>query len=204
MNNRKYIQILQFIETYGGEKYKKIEKCKSDQERNYMLQGAEEGKKARASFEEIVKEIGLGCELEHGKITQWQNSGNFVRYFWCQLKDAEHIDNNISISVFAESSGEGLRFRVSVELAVEKASISEKDAYKQILDIPLKDNLVYISGGNNEEEFRLLDVQDNTAVQKLNLKKVQVSFVVNKDDCKDDEKNHHTGIRCKYRSHTRG
>jgi hypothetical protein len=37
-----------------------------------------------------------------------------------------------------------LRFRVSVELAVEKASISEKDAYKQILDIPLKDNLVYI------------------------------------------------------------
>ena len=63
MNNRKYIQILQFIETYGGEKYKKIEKCKSDQERNYMLQGAEEGKKARASFEEIVKEIGLGCEL---------------------------------------------------------------------------------------------------------------------------------------------
>ena len=57
---------------------------------------------------------------------------------------------------------------------------------KVLLDIPLKEGLVYISGGNNEDEFRLLDIHDNDEVKKLNLKKVQVSFIVNKEDCRDD------------------
>ena len=186
MNNHKYIQILQFLETYGGEKYKKIEKCKSEEEKAYMLEGAENGKNARASFEEIVREIGSKCRLEVQKVTQWQNSGNFVRYFWCQLKDSDYLESNISLSVFAESTSEALRFRVSVELAVEKSSNDEKEAYKKLLNLPLKTGLVYISGGNNEDEFRVLEEFDNNKVKKLNLKKVQVSYLVNKEDYDND------------------
>ena len=32
--NQRYVQILQFLETYGGEKYKTIDKCKTVEEKN--------------------------------------------------------------------------------------------------------------------------------------------------------------------------
>lgn len=187
MDNPKYSQVLLFLKKYGGEKYKMIKKCKSDKEKAYMEEGAELGKRARASFEEIINEIQKRFGLKPGKITQWQNSGSFVRYLWCQLKDSKYLQNNISLSVFAENAKNDLRYRVSVELAVEKASASEIENYRSILDLPLKENLVYVSGGNNESVFEVLSVHNNEEVKRLNLKKVQVSFIVPLDGYNNDD-----------------
>jgi hypothetical protein len=133
MNDQSYKDILSYLKQYGGEKYKKLEKCKSTQEQSYMTSGAEAGKRARARFAELVDAMSLSCGLEKGKITQWQNSGTFVSYFWCQLKERKYIDDNISISLFAEKADGVFRFRVSVELAIESASQQEREKYKKIL-----------------------------------------------------------------------
>lgn len=68
--NSKYSQILLFLKEYGGEKYRMIKKCKSEKEEAYMREGAEQGKQARSSFEDIVSKIQSRINLEPGKITQ--------------------------------------------------------------------------------------------------------------------------------------
>ena len=185
--NESYIAILQYLKEYGGEKYKALDKCNSTDEKKYMAVGSENGKTARELFSEIVGQIRDSFSLIPGKITQWQNSGNFVKYFWCQLKKEEYIDDNISISLFAEKTTECVRFRVSVELAMDKSSYEEIQKYKRILDLPLAKDLSYISGGNNDSVFETLEIKDNNKVKALNLKKVQVSYVLSEDMCKTNE-----------------
>ena len=75
---------------------------------------------------------------------------------------------------------------MSVELAVENSSTEERDNYRRILEIPLKDNLVYISGGNNANEFKVLDERDNNQVRNANYKKVQVSQIIDESEWNSD------------------
>lgn len=185
MSDSKYLQVLDYLRTYGGKQYKKAEKCESPEELAFMEKGSEEGKKARNSFTGMVQLLNNKTDLSPEKITQWQNSGVFVSYFWCQLKRIEAKDSNISLSLFAEKSDQGYRFRASIELAVNHSTEQEKTSYRKILDIPLDDKLVYISGGNNESDFRTLEEKDNKVVKQMNLKKVQVSFVINEQLCSD-------------------
>ena len=88
--------------------------------------------------------------------------------------------------MFAEKADGTYRFRVSVELAVENSSTEERDNYRKILEIPLKDNLVYISGGNNANEFKVLDERDNNQVRDANYKKVQVSQIIDESEWNSD------------------
>ena len=178
MGNNTYNQILDFIETYGGNQYKMLKKCNPGQELDYMTKGSESGKAAREAFTSIVNTIGTSFDLKAGKVTQWQNSGTFVSYFWSQLKRAKYEDSKISLSLFAEKGQESIRFRASVELAVESAEDTDKESYKKILELPLKHGLTYISGGNNESEFRIIDETDNKVVKDAKYKKVQVSYIM--------------------------
>ena len=186
MKNHSYHEILSYLKEFSGEKYKMLKKCNSDEERAYMEKGAEAGRIARSGFSELVNSMSEQFNLKPGKITQWQNSGTFVSYFWCQLKESEYADSNISLSLFAEKADGTYRFRVSVELAVENSSTEERDNYRRILEIPLKDNLVYISGGNNANEFKVLDERDNNQVRDANYKKVQVSQIIDESEWNSD------------------
>ena len=182
-----YLCILDFLKTYSGNQYKKLPKCKTDVERSYMINGSEAGKKAGRAFSTLVKLIEHEYGFQDNKVVQWQNSGTFVSYFWCQMKRSEYKDSHISLSLFAEKTGENYRFRVSIELAVENAEDKDQIAYKRLLDMPLKDRLVYISGGNNEKEFRILEERDNNTVKELGLKKVQVSYVFDEKQYINDD-----------------
>ena len=188
MGNNTYYRILDFIEAYGGTQYKMLKKCTPGHELEYMTKGSEAGKAAREAFTAIVNTIGTSFDLKAGKVTQWQNSGTFVSYFWSQLKRAKYKDSNISLSLFAEKGQESIRFRASVELAVEGAEDTDKESYKKILELPLKSGLTYISGGNNESEFRIIDETDNKVVKDAKYKKVQVSYIIEKKQVTDDEK----------------
>ncbi len=181
-----YLCILSFLKKYSGNQYKSIEKCVTDQERMYMTDGSNSGKKARTTFESLVKTIETKYGFEHDRITQWQNSGVFVSYFWCQMKRPEKKESQISLSLFAEKNGGNFRFRLSIELAVGKATKNDFLVYRHLLDIPLHEDLIYISGGNNESEFKELSERNNEIVKQLGLKKVQVSFIYNEDQYVDD------------------
>ena len=187
MGNNTYYQILDFIETYSGNQYKMLKKCSPGQELDYMTKGSESGKAAREAFTAIVNAISASFGLKAGRITQWQNSGTFVSYFWSQLKREKYEDSKISLSLFAEKGQESIRFRASVELAVESAEDTDKESYRKILELPLKPGLIYISGGNNEDEFRIIDETDNNVVKAAKYKKVQVSYIINKNQVTDDE-----------------
>ena len=187
MGNNTFYQILDFIETYGGSQYKMLKKCSPGQELDYMTKGSESGKAAREAFTAIVNTISASYGLKAGRITQWQNSGTFVSYFWSQLKREKYEDSKISLSLFAEKGQESIRFRASVELAVESAEDTDKESYRKILELPLKPGLTYISGGNNEDEFRIIDETDNNVVKAANYKKVQVSYIIDKNQVTEDE-----------------
>ncbi len=94
-----------------------------------MVSGSEAGKFARAQFTELVEIIEKSCSFEHDKVTQWQNSGTYVSYLWCQMKRKEHKDSQISMSLFAEKGNDFLRFRLSIELAMAAASTSDITTY---------------------------------------------------------------------------
>lgn len=187
MNEYNYQMILEFLQQYGGKQYKKQDKCTSDEERAFMTSGYSSGQQARASFTRLVDYVANRHSLLYDRVTQWQNSGVFVRYFWCQLKQVEFKDRQISLSLFAESAEGQLRYRVSVELATDKAIASDVSAYRKLLDKPLESGLVYVSGGNNESEFRVLESHDNLAVKSLGLKKVQVSSIVQQSQFANDD-----------------
>ena len=187
MDNNTYYRILDFIEAYGGNQYKMLKKCTPGHELEYMTKGSEAGKAAREAFTAIVNTIGTSFNLKAGKVTQWQNSGTFVSYFWSQLKREKYEDSKISLSLFAEKGQESIRFRASVELAVESAEDTDKESYRKILELSLKPGLTYISGGNNEAEFRIIDETDNNVVKAANYKKVQVSYIIDKKQVTDDE-----------------
>lgn len=187
MNEQNYQMILEFLHQYGGKQYKRQDKCTSDDERAFMVSGYKSGQEARAGFTRIADSVAEEHGLLYDRITPWQNSGVFVRYFWCQLKQADYKERQISLSLFAESAEGQLRYRVSVELATDKATASDVSAYRKLLDKPLDPELVYVSGGNNESEFRVLDSHDNTAVKSLGLKKVQVSYIVPQSQFANDE-----------------
>lgn len=91
----------------------------------------------------------------------------------------------ISLSLFAEKYDKKFRFRIGIELYDSKANEKDKERFKRLLDIPLKDDLVYIEGGNNDGVFREIDEHDNTKVKDKKYKKVQVSYVA--PDGLDDE-----------------
>ena len=175
---REYLKVLEYIKTYGGEKYKRAEKCKNEIESQYMSEGADAGKEARDIFTEIANELSSIYNLEIERITQWQNSGNFVSYFWAQLKRAEHKNSHISLSLFAEKFEELYRYRLSVELEEKNSSSEDKKLYKKQLNLPLENGLVYISGGNNDGEFEVLKEKDNIKVSQNNYKKVQISYIL--------------------------
>lgn len=174
-------KVLEYLSTYSGEKYKKQEKCKDEAERNWMSSARKAGEEAYHIFIDLANHIAEKTGFEYGRVTQWQNSGTFVSYFWVQLKKPQYSEKNISLSLFAEKASAGVRFRLSVELADEKSDNAEKEHYKRILDIPLKEDLVYITGGNNNGSFEILDERDNTAVKLKNYKKVQVSYILPND-----------------------
>ena len=187
MSNSQYIQILDFLDVYGGNQYKMLKKCTPGAELDYMTKGSDAGKNARKLFSEIVALIASKYDLKMDKITQWQNSGTFVSYFWCPLKREKYQDSNISLSLFAEKGTEAIRFRASVELTVATAGQTDKDSYKRILELPLAEGLTYISGGNNEAEFKIIDETDNIKVSNAKYKKVQVSFIVNRNKVVSDD-----------------
>ena len=186
MADNKYLHILNYLEEYGGEQYKRLERCRNAEERSFMEKGSWEGRTARSAFTDLVQLLENRTGFKAERISQWQNSGTFVSYLWCQLKKTVALDSNISLSLFAEKNNGASRFRVSVELAVEHASIEEKGAYRRILDIPLDHGLVYVSGGNNESEFRILSESNNEVVKQMQLRKVQVSFVLDKSRCSEE------------------
>ncbi len=187
MENNKYLDIISFIKKYHGEKYKDPQKCRTIDERQYMLVGAEKGKKARNLFTELADIIQKEYSLSYDRVTQWQNSGTFVSYFWCQLKKPEHKDSQISISLFAESADEKYRFRVSVEIANSKATELDKGRYRRLLDIPKDDEFVYIKGGNNESDFEVLEESSHIKVKEENYKKIQVSYILNEQNIGSEE-----------------
>lgn len=176
-----YKKIIEYLKEYSGQQYKKQEKCKDAAEEKYMQDGAEKGREARQIFTDIANSIEEDNDLIAGKITQWQNSGTFVSYFWTQLKKQEYEDSNISISLFAEKAYGDYRIRLSVELAVEKSSDREKVQYRKLLDLPLDDGLVYVSGGNNDGKFEVLSERNNEIIKSANYKKVQVSYIFSND-----------------------
>ncbi|MFR9167062.1 MAG: hypothetical protein ACLVKO_12960 [Dysgonomonas sp.] len=69
-----------------------------------MEEGSKAGKVARNYFSDIIDEVSTKFELCRGEVSQWQNSGTFVSYFWCQLKRKQYENSNISISIFAEKA----------------------------------------------------------------------------------------------------
>ena len=81
-----------------------LSKCKQDEELQYMEEGSKAGKVARNYFSDIIDEVSTKFELCRGEVSQWQNSGMFVSYFWCQLKRKQYENSNISISIFAEKA----------------------------------------------------------------------------------------------------
>ena len=74
-----------------------LSKCKQDEELQYMEEGSKAGKVARNYFSDIIDEVSTKFELCRGEVSQWQNSGMFVSYFWCQLKRKQYENSNISL-----------------------------------------------------------------------------------------------------------
>ena len=181
-----YQRLLSFLIKYHGKQYKKQEKC-TEEEKIYMNEAKKAGQEARNAFTSLVGIIEKEYDFTHERISQWQNSGTFVSYFWCQMKRSSHKNSQISLSLFAEKADDVFRFRLSIELAIDKAQKDDLETYKKLLDIPLKKELVYISGGNNEDEFRVLNERDNSIVKAMGLKKVQVSYVFKDEQYTDDD-----------------
>ena len=63
MSDSKYLQVLDYLRTYGGKQYKKAEKCESPEELAFMEKGSEEGKKARNSFTGMVQLLNNKTDL---------------------------------------------------------------------------------------------------------------------------------------------
>ncbi len=183
--NSKYTKILDYLQKYGGEQYKKIDKCKNIEEKQYMEEAADAGKEARQLFTDIAEEIAKATHFGLGRITQWQNSGTFVSYFWTQLKKSEFIDSNISLSLFAEKVEDVFRFRISIELMDDKSTKEECERFAKLQDIPLESGLVYVAGGNNKGKFEVLSERDNNIVKAQKHQKIQVSYIVS--DAESDE-----------------
>ena len=81
-----YFKVLEYLKEYAGQQYKKIDKCRDDKEKQYMVTAGECGREARQIFTDIAQFIEEENDLASGRITQWQNSGTFVGYFWTQMK----------------------------------------------------------------------------------------------------------------------
>ena len=105
------------------------------------------------------------------------------------MKRPHYEDSNISLSLFAEKADNDYRFRLSIELAVEKATEEERKQYRKLLEIPLEESLVYVAGGNNDGKFEVLEERDYKVVQQLNYKKVQVSYIFPEGILGDDFQN---------------
>lgn len=180
--SKEYKKVLEYLERYGGEQYKKLEKCKNDSEKQYMMDAAEAGKEARELFSSIAKIIENKTGFILGRITQWQNSGTFVSYFWTQLKREAYVDSNISLSFFAEKVESTYRFRLSIELADEKSTQDERVRFEKLQDIPLESGLVYVAGGNNNGKFEVLAEKDNEVIKLQKHKKIQVSHIISEID----------------------
>ena len=176
--NSKYAKILDYLQKYGGEQYKRIDKCKNDEEKQYMKDAAEAGKEARQLFTDIAEEIAEVTHFDFERITQWQNSGTFVSYFWTQLKKSEFQESNISLSLFAEKVEDVFRFRISIELMDDKSTKDECEKFAKLQDIPLENGLVYIAGGNNKGKFEVLSERDNNIVKARKYQKIQVSYIL--------------------------
>lgn len=170
-----YKKVLQYLETFSGDKYRKLEKCKNNSERQRMILGAEAGREAWKLVKQLADKIAKVVGMDVKVVTQWQNSGSFVSYFWAQIKKPEHENSGISLSLFAEKKDNDYRYRLSVELNESKSSDEDVSRYKRLLEMELEDGLVYVAGGNNDSTFEVLSGKQDVGAGKYN--KIQVSYI---------------------------
>lgn len=189
MNKKDYIDILDFLKQYAGEKYANPENIEDESEKNKYLNLKENAKNCIKKFKDIgnsYKAIGLTYDGKNA--SKWLDGTNkrIRNYFWMELKNQDKKNLNSSITIAAE--GENLRFKVSLEIRDDKSE--EKDyirhfRYLDNIDI-YNTNFEYFDLDGNSIDSALLNKEklkswiDNVKCRKE--KKLQIGRTLNYDD----------------------
>ena len=142
------------------------------------------GQKARAELDRIAQKIKDKYGLDDLTKTNWLSGGydRTRKYLWEQMKYEKFKDSPVSISIFVESEKGEVQYRISLEIKNTHEDTKEwMDSYHAHLDIPKKDNMVYVEGSNENGNLNLLTESVDEIKNKIasnEYKKVQLSVIV--------------------------
>lgn len=166
-----FIKIIEhFNSKYINGKHEDPDKYKSsDKEKyEYFNNNKDNAKQCLTQFQNIVKYI-RNKELEYTTYNNWQNSGNFIPYFWIELKSKEAKEFPSSISIFAIKEG------IRVVIEVRDRDIKLENYYRlhnQYLD-DISQSIDILSDKSYWIKYSTLDIEkkDIKAIEE-DIKKV--------------------------------
>ena len=179
------IEVLNFLNKYHGKNYRNPENCEGDEKTNNDII-----KKLGETAGREFKSLSNSCCAEYNLTTKgnihWQeNNGkqkpNKVKeYLWVQMKYEQAQEYAFGIAIFAEMHSNKARFRVSFEIKTNKKGKEDLKLYHTHLDIPKKNNMVYLlcyDNNNNLSEHNDVNtlkeiLQNNTHAR------VQISIYI--------------------------
>ncbi|MGL4361834.1 MAG: HNH endonuclease [Cellulosilyticaceae bacterium] len=138
-------KIESYLKKYAGVHYKK-----PISDEDPMNELALEGKLARETFTQLVKEV------EHyfsGYVflpcNSWLKMNQVASdYFWVQMKKEENIECLSSVSLAIKKIGDKVYFYIAVEIKGDNAKSADISRHNTILDMPLDDDRLYYSEGD--------------------------------------------------------
>lgn len=183
-----YLEILDFLNSYGGSSYMDPISASNQSQKNELIMLRKKARDVSRMMYEICSEFAAQFNLTlNNTVKRWLNvRGTSVReYFWGQLK-RQDSNSPISISIFAEHN----HYRLALELNVNGSSDSDYQAFNRYLLRPIDTTRLKFFGKpspSTDAMEILLDLTKEEVINRLNASnnmedRVQLSYFVYRYD----------------------
>ena len=184
MSNINYAGVLEYLKKYYGLSYKNPDtKGLTDEEKNKFSSI----KKVSQETINEVKKIAEQCKKLYSLCSfstiKWLDGTNtkIKKYLWLQMKYEKYKDIPISISLSVEKNFSKEKYYVSLEIKDNKSFPHLIEKYHLHLDIPKKEDMVYTTGNNELENFKILtenNLELKNKIQTGELKKIKLCVCI--------------------------
>ncbi|WKG33412.1 AAA family ATPase [Priestia aryabhattai] len=194
IDNIRCSSILDYLDTYEGQPYKKPEKAEETEKKHF-----ENIKNVGSAAVKELDKMAELCEIKFGLkkygVSKWLDGGNNTvrNYLWRQLKLPGYEESPTSLSLFAEIVDEQARFKFSVELHEAQSTKEDYLKHHRFLNRDISnstDKLIYILNGNQSktkmQDLSLSTEEVKQRVENGTYKKIQMARVITRSDIKEE------------------
>ena len=189
MKRKMLNNVLDYLSKYGGVDYRAPQKQKNKQEAERYQELYKSSKNVMCAFGELIHDLGDAANMVsfyHKEMLDGSRR-KLRTYYWGELRSEKCFQDCESISVFAEKTGDGARYRVSLEIDELHSDDALLKRHNRLLDLPMDENCVFALNNKGVKDLVFTKSREE-ALQWINdsdYRKVQICCLIDADNSSD-------------------